>query len=112
MKMDALFGAKISTVQSQSGVMPHIIIPRRDLPLHERDDLLSALPIQKGHLVIADSQLSFLIALLSHPQKRAIQTNPNIKFVGEVSIDIKTLTLLMKDGMRILSNPNIKKDGQ
>ena len=53
---------------------------------------------------------SFLLALISGAQKKVIQINPNIRYVGEANVDIDTLTLLVKDGMHILSNPNITKD--
>lgn len=110
MKMAARFGASISTVQLQEGVTPHIVIPSPDLPLDQRDDLLSSLPIRRGHLMMADHHLSFLIALMTPAQKRAIQSHAKIRFVGEVNIDLNALALLVKDGMRILSNPNMMKD--
>lgn len=110
MKMAKLFGASICTPRTTKSVLPHIVIPHQSVLLEERDDLLSALPIQKGHLILADHQLGFLIALLSPYQQKAIRANPKIKHVGEVNLDINTLTSLVKNGMRILSNPNIKKD--
>ena len=110
MKMDALFGAKITQMQLQNGVMPHVIIPKHGLKVEEKDMLLSSLPISSGHLVMADKNLSFLLALISGAQKKVIQINPNIRYVGEANVDIDTLTLLVKDGMHILSNPNITKD--
>ena len=110
MKMDDQFGANITQKQLQNGVMPHVIIPKHGLKVEEKDALLSSLPINTGHLMMADKNLSFLLALISTGQKKSIQINPNIKYVGEVSIDINALTLLVKDGMQILSNPNIAKD--
>ncbi len=110
MKMDSLFGARISQVQHFQGVTPHIIIPANGLNLEERDALFSSLPITPGHLIMADKNLSFLLALISEKQKSAIALTSQIKHVGNVNVDIEALSLLVKDGMRILSNPKITKD--
>ena len=110
MKMDSMFGAKINHVQLHNGVVPHVIIPKPSMDLEKRDSLLSSLPISSGHLIMADKHLSFLLALLSIKQKEAITKHPDIKHVGAVNVDVNTLSLLIKDGMRILSNPNITKD--
>jgi hypothetical protein len=110
MKMDALFGAKITLPKVNNGVRPHIIIPKEDLSVKERDALLSSLPIIQNHLMIADKNLSFLIALITDAQKKIIQNHSNIKYVAQANVDIKTLALLVKDGMHILSNPNLAKD--
>ncbi len=110
MKMDTLFGAKISYMKVQDGVLPHVIIPKQGMTLEDKDRLLSSLPISSGHLVMADKNLSFLFALLSSAQKKVIGLDPGIRYVGEANVDIEALTLLVKDGMHVLSNPNIRKD--
>lgn len=102
--MDAMFGVKITNTQVCEGVTPHVIIPLDGLSLEDKDALLASLPIQTGHFIMADRSFSFLIALISLEQKKMIQLNRNVKYVGEVNVDDETLALLLKDGMQILSN--------
>lgn len=111
MKMNDKFGAKIVQTQSSFiGVKPHIILTKKSLTLMQKDTLFASLPIYEGNLLMADKDLSFLIALLTMRQKELIKHNPNIEHVGVVNVDIEMLSTLIKDGMKMLLNPNIEKE--
>lgn len=110
-KMNALFGAKITQTKIEGGVSTHIIIPEHSMNLGQKDALFSSLPINTGHLIMAGKNLEFLLALITQDQKKVIQTNRSIKYVGEVNLDIEALTLLLEDGMSFLSSENISNKG-
>jgi hypothetical protein len=95
-KMQQHFGAKISTNINEEITLSYVVFLKKMVDKYLKISLFNKIKVTINNDIWTNENIDYFVVLLNYKQKKLIEKEPIVSFIGEMTIDFEKLQKLMK----------------